>query len=108
MILKKGCNYNVTLQVHVGGIDTEESEIDEIISNTVYDELSVEVVDISNYELVSCDNLKIGDEFYEVQHGVAYPRWAHSHLHIEYCMKNLGKTTFLTKEDAQAAGYKIW
>ena len=53
-------------------------------------------------------NLNVGDEFWEVQNGVAFPRWAHSASHVVYCMKNLGKTTFLSKEDAQEAGYPVY
>lgn len=49
--------------------------------------------------------LNVGDEFWEVQNGVAYPRWAHSPAHVIYCMKHLGETTFFTKEDAIKAGY---
>ena len=64
---------------------------------------SMEVEDCFKVPLLS-----IGDQFYEVQHDVAYPRWAHSKRHIEYCMKNLGKTTFLTKEDAIKAGCVVW
>ena len=52
--------------------------------------------------------LKVGDQFWEVQHDWAYPRWAHSQLHVDYCMKNLGKFTFLSKEDAIKAGYQTW
>ena len=107
MKLLKGCNYNLTLQIRVND-DIEEHEIDDFISSKLYDELSVEVVDITDYEIAQWNGLKIGDEFYEVQHNIAYPRFAHSGKHIEYCMKNLGKITFLTKEDAKKAGYKIW
>lgn len=53
-------------------------------------------------------DLNIGDQFWEVQNGIAYPRWAHSAAHVVYCMKNLDKTTFLTKEDAEKAGYPTW
>ena len=48
--------------------------------------------------------LKIGDQFWEAQQGIAYPRWAHSKAHVDYCIKNLGKFTFLSKEDAIKAG----
>lgn len=56
----------------------------------------------------SVKDLNVGDEFWEVQNGIAYPRWAHTASHVVYCMKNLGKTTFLSKEDAKEAGYPTW
>lgn len=49
--------------------------------------------------------LKVGDEFWELNDNfvepVIYPRKAHSLQHVLYCMDNLGKTTFLTYEEAE-------
>lgn len=49
--------------------------------------------------------LKVGDEFWELNDNFVepaiYPRKAHSLQHVLYCMDNLGKTTFLTYEEAE-------
>lgn len=50
---------------------------------------------------------KVGDQFWEIDqtwlNPFIYPRKAHSLQHVVYCMERLGKTTFLTKEEAKAA-----
>lgn len=54
---------------------------------------------------------KVGDEFWEMNTALSeacvYSRVAHSLQHIVYCMERLGKTTFLTKEEAEAALAKM-
>lgn len=54
---------------------------------------------------------KIGDKFWEMNTALSepcvYSRVAHSLQHIVYCMERLGKTTFLTKEEAEAALEKL-
>ena len=49
--------------------------------------------------------LKIGDTFWEVNDNflepAIYPRKAHSLQHVMYCMDRLGKTTFLTCQEAE-------
>lgn len=55
--------------------------------------------------------LKVGDTFWELNSACSepyiYPRIAHSLMHVMYCMNNLGKITFLTKEEAEAALEKM-
>lgn len=50
---------------------------------------------------------KVGDTFWELNNSLlepcVYPRVAHSLQHVVYCLERLGKTTFLTKEEAEAA-----
>ena len=54
---------------------------------------------------------KCGDEFWEIDqtwlNPFIYPRKAHSLSHVVYCMERLGKTTFLTKEEAESALEKL-
>ena len=49
--------------------------------------------------------LKVGDEFWELNDNFVepaiYPRKAHSLQHVMYCMDRLGKTTFLTCQEAE-------
>ena len=49
--------------------------------------------------------LKVGDEFWELNDNFVepaiYPRKAHSLQHVLYCMYRLGKTTFLTCQEAE-------
>ena len=45
---------------------------------------------------------KKGDTFWEIQNGVAYPRIAHTLQHCVYVLERLGKTTFLTQEEANS------
>ena len=55
--------------------------------------------------------LKAGDTFWELNSACSepyiYPRIAHSLMHVMYCMDNLGKVTFLTKEEAEATLEKM-
>ena len=48
---------------------------------------------------------KVGDEFWELNEEFVepaiYPRKAHSLQHVMYCMDRLGKTTFLTCQEAE-------
>lgn len=52
-------------------------------------------------------NLKAGDDFWELNNGVIYPRKAHSLQHVLYCMDRLGVLTFLTEKDAKQALEKM-
>ena len=53
----------------------------------------------------------VGDAFWEIDqtwlNPFIYPRKAHSLSHVVYCMERLGKTTFLTREEAEAALEKM-
>lgn len=55
--------------------------------------------------------LNVGDTFWELNNAISepyiYPRRAHSLQHILYCMDRLGKVTFLTENEAEAALEKI-
>lgn len=54
---------------------------------------------------------RVGDTFWEINqtwlNPFIYPRTAHSLQHVVYCMERLGKTTFLTKEEAKEALAKM-
>ena len=54
---------------------------------------------------------KVGDEFWELSTEFDFPqiytRVAHSLSHCVYVLKRLGKTAFLTKEEAEAALAKM-
>ena len=58
MKLEKGKDYNVTLQIHVNE-DVEDSVIDTEISDSLYLNTPVIVVDISEYEEVQLDFKKL-------------------------------------------------
>ena len=51
--------------------------------------------------------LRPGDKFWELNNNhlqpTVYPRTAHTLQHVLYCMDRLGKTTFLTQEEAEQA-----
>ena len=99
--------YNGNIQLHAdnSAVDLElENDTDNYIE--IFGKEEFESMEVENCFKVPL--LSLGDYFYEVQHNIAYPRLAHSERHIKYCMKNLGKTTFLTKEDIEKAGYKVW
>ena len=55
--------------------------------------------------------LKVGDTFWELNYAAQepyiYPRRAHSLQHVLYCMDRLGKVTFLTENEAEAALEKM-
>lgn len=55
--------------------------------------------------------IKVGDTFWELNNCLLepciYPRIAHSLQHVAYCMDRLGKITFRTKADAEAALEKM-
>lgn len=65
----------------------------------------VEYEDAEEQGLLLRLKLKVGDEFWELNDNFVepaiYPRKAHSLQHVLYCMDNLGKTTFLTYEEAE-------
>ena len=70
-----------------------------------------EYKDLEEQELLLRLPCKVGDEFWElntvneIPH--IYPRIAHSLSHCAYVMERLGKTAFLTKEEAEAALAKM-
>lgn len=71
---------------------------------SVYDRLA-EYEDFEEQGLLLKLKLKVGDIFWEYNEKYIgeeiYPRKAHSLMYVLYCMEFLGKTTFLTKEEAE-------
>lgn len=64
-----------------------------------------EYEDLEEQGLLLKLKLKVGDTFWELNDNFVepaiYPRKAHSLQHVLYCMERLGKTTFLSKEEAE-------
>ncbi len=84
----------------------QNSTINSVKEYWVYKQIGEWLTELKELKMLKEDGklielpLKVGDEFWEIQDRIAYPRYAHTLSHCIYVLQRLGKTTFLTQDDA--------